>query len=328
MATVNGTTMSVLDAAKLQGADGMLLNVAELLSQKKGMLEDIPWKATDSAESHLSAQRTSLPTVSDVVYNEAIAASKSTVANLIETTQGARTWLTPDVDVLNYGGNPGGKLAGEIASAVESMKQTVQTRYITGNGDTTPGQLYGFQVRYSSLSSNAARNIIDCDGTGSNNASIYYIRWSPETIYGLYPKGTPAGLEIKDFGEQAITSSTGEIVRRKVRLSWFFGLSIDDWRQAARACNIDVPALLANTGADLIERMNDLISVVEDNSHGKGAFYMNRTVFAALRRQSRRAVQAGGGLTFGNVAGEDMATFNGVPVRIIDAMPITETRVT
>jgi hypothetical protein len=326
--TVNGTSMSVLDAAKLIGAKGQLLNVAEMLSQKKGMLEDIPFVPTDAPESHLSAQRTSLPTVSDVVYNEAIAGSKSTVANIIETTQGARCWLVPDDDVLNYGGNPGGKMAKELASAVESMKQTVQTRYITGNGDTTPGQMYGFQVRLSSLSSNAARNIIDCDGTGTDNASIYYVRWSPETIYGLYPMGTPAGLSIEDFGRQAVTSSSGERVVHKHRLSWFFGLSIDDWRQAGRLCNIDVPALLAGTGADLLSRMRDLMSVIEDNSHGKGAFYMNRTVHAALARQARVAVQAGGGLTFANVDGHVREEFDGVPIRIIDAMPITESRVT
>jgi hypothetical protein len=328
MATLNATTMSVLDAAKLFGATGMILDVAEMLSQRKGMLEDMPFKATDGPESHVSAQRTSLATPSNIVYNSEIAATKSTVANIIESTMGLRTWLTPDVDVLNYGGNPGAKMAVEVAGAVEGMKQAVQTKFITGNGDTTIGDIYGFQVRYSSLSANNARCILDCDGTGSDNASIYYVRWSPETIYALYPKGTPAGLSMDDYGPQAVTTSSGEIVRHKYRLSWFFGLSIDDWRQAARACNIDVPALLAGTGADLQSRMRDLMSAVEDNSHGKGAFYMNRTVHAALARQCRTAVQAGGGLTFQNADGEVRESFDGVPIRIIDAMPITESRVT
>ena len=328
MATINATTMSILDAAKLFGADGMILNVAELLSQRKGMLEDISWKATDAPESHVSAQRTSLATPSNIVYNSEIVATKSTVANIIESVQGLRTWLTPDADVLNYGGNPGGKMAVEIAGAVEGMKQAVQTKFITGNGDTTVGDMYGFYSRMTSLSANNARNILDCDGTGSDNASILYVRWSPETIYGLYPKGTPAGLEMKDYGVQAVTTSSGEIVRHKYRLSWFFGVSVDDWRQMARACNIDIPALLAGTGADLQSRMRDLMSAVEDNSHGKGAFYMNRTVHAALARQCRTAVQAGGGLTFSNADGEVRESFDGVPIRIIDAMPITESRVT
>ena len=329
MATaINDTSMSVLDAAKAQGADGQILNCAELLSKKTGMLQDIPFVPTDEAESHVSAQATSLPTGADIVHNQETAASKSTVANIVETTQGFEIWLTPAVSVLNYGGNPGGKLAKETMRATEAMKQAVQSRFITGNGDTTPGQMYGFQVRYSSLSSNAARNIIDCDGTGSDNASIYYVRWSPETIYGLYPKGTKAGLDFKDYGEMPVTTSSGEIVRRKLHFQWWFGLSIDDWRQAGRLCNIDIPALLAGTGADLISRINDLMAVIEDGTHGKGALYMNETVHAALRRQSRTAVQAGGGMTYSNVDGQDRWSVNNVPVRIISDMPIAESRVT
>ena len=320
--------MSILDAAKATGATGNILNCAELLSKKTGMLQDIPWVATDEPESHVSAQATSLPTGSDIVHNVAAAASKSTVANIVETTQGFEIWLTPADSVLNYGGNSGAKMAKEVMRATEAMKQAVQARYITGNGDTSPGQMYGFQVRYSSLSSNAARNIIDCDGTGTDNASIYYVRWSPETIYGLYPKGTQAGLKMEDFGRMPVTSSSGELILRKVHLEWWFGLSIDDWRQAGRLCNIDMPALNAGTGADLISRMNDLQAAIEDNTHGNGAFYMNRSVHAALRRQSRLAVQVGGGMTYKNVNGEDVWDFNGTMVRIIDDMPITETRVT
>lgn len=329
MATaINDTTYGILDAAKSMGASGQILNTAELLNKKTGMLQDIPWVPTDEPESHVSAQTTSLPTGADIVHNQETAASKSTVANIVETTQGFEIWLTPASSVLNYGGNPGGKLAKETMRATEAMKQAVQSRFITGNGDTTPGQMYGFQVRYSSLSSNAARNIIDCDGTGSDNASIYYVRWSPETIYGLYPKGQPGGLHFKDWGEAPVTTSSGEIVRRKLHFQWWFGLSIDDWRQAGRLCNIDVPALLAGTGADLISRVNDLTACIEDNTHGKGALYMNRTIHAALRRQSRTAVQAGGGMTYANVDGQDKWEINGVPVRIVDDLPIAESRVT
>jgi hypothetical protein len=326
--TQNSSHMSILDAAKAMGADGLILNCAELLDKKKGMLQDIPWEQTDTPEGHVSAQTTSLPTVSDVVYNQEGTASKSTVANIMESCQGLEVWLTPDDRVLSYGGNPAAKMSKEVMRASEAMKQGVQTRYITGNGDTTPGQLYGFYSRLGSLSSNAARNIIDCDGTGSDNASILYVRWSPDAIYGLYPKGSKAGLNIEDFGRVPVTTSSGEIVRRKVRLDWFFGLAIDDWRQAARACNIDVPALLAGTGADLPRRMRDLQTVVEDNEHGVGAYYMNRTLAGRLREQTISAVGAGGGLTFRNFNGDRVMEFDGIPVRIIDDMPITESRVT
>jgi hypothetical protein len=326
--TQNSTNMSILDAAKAAGADGILLNCAELLNKKKGMLPHIPWQETDTAEGHLSAQTTSLPTVSDIVYNVGGTASKSTVANILETCQGVECWLTPDDRVLNYGGNPGGKMSKETMRATEAMKQAVQERYITGNGDTTPGQLYGFYSRLGSLSSNAARNIIDCDGTGSNNASILYVRWSPDAIYGLYPKGTKAGLQMEDFGRIPVLEDSKEIVRRKVKLEWYFGLAIDDWRQAGRACNIDVPALLAGTGANLPKRMRDLQTVVEDNEHGVGAYYMNRTLAGILREQTISAVGAGGGLTFKNFNGERVMEFDGIQVAIIDDMPIAEDRVT
>jgi hypothetical protein len=56
-------------------------------------------------------------------------------------------------------------------------------------------------------------------------------------------------------------------------------------------------------------------------------FYMNRIAHAILHKQVRKDVINGGGLTFMNFEGEQVMSFNGLPIRIADSLLTTEARV-
>jgi hypothetical protein len=67
---------------------------------------------------------------------------------------------------------------------------------------------------------------------------------------------------------------------------WNCGLSVKDYRYAARACNISRSLLTKDfsTGADLQDIFVQLAERVY-NTNGKAAFYAPRTVTGILRRQ-------------------------------------------
>jgi hypothetical protein len=94
-----------------------------------------------------------------------------------------------------------------------------------------------------------------------------------------------------------------------------------------RIPNIDVSDLVGGAGADLIRFMIKAIHRIKNLSAGKSAFYMNRSIHQYLELKSYTAVKDGGGLTFENVSGRRQSSFQGIPIRIVDALLETEARV-
>jgi hypothetical protein len=104
-------------------------------------------------------------------------------------------------------------------------------------------------------------NIIDGGGSGSDNASIWLICWSPQTLHGIIPKGSRAGIQQRDLGEVTIEDadgSNGRMQAFRTHYRWDVGLTVRDWRYAVRIANIDRSGLLitAATGADLNDLMH------------------------------------------------------------------------
>jgi hypothetical protein len=87
-----------------------------------------------------------------------------------------------------------------------------------------------------------------------------------------------------------------------------------------------VSDLAGGTPADLISAMEQADEIIPDEL-GKRVFYVPRRVSRYLRKQVRTSVANGGGLTFENYAGKRIMTFDGVPIRKVDAILLTEARV-
>ena len=55
---------------------------------------------------------------------------------------------------------------------------------------------------------------------------------------------------------------------------------------------------------------------------------MNRTALEYLEVEQREQVKGGGGLTYDNVDGRPVTSWRKVPIRLVDALLLTEARVT
>jgi len=118
------------------------------------------------------------------------------------------------------------------------------------------------------------------------------------------------------------------MVAYRTHYRWDAGLSLRDWRYVVRIANIDISAIVkdAATGPDLPDLMFRAMDLVPNLGAGRPAFYMSRGMRTGLRRQVPYATQSST-LEMENVGGKMVTSFQGVPIRRVDALATSETAV-
>lgn len=333
MATINNTVPTLLDQAKRTDPSGKTAAIVEMLSQKNEILADMTFQEGNLPTGHMTTVRTGLPQVFWRLFNGGINPSKSTTAQIQEQTGMLEGWHEVDKDVANLNGNVASYRASEASSFVEAMNQEMAQTLFYGNTGTAPEEFLGLAPRYNTISgATNGSNVIDAAGTGSDNSSVWLIVWGPQSVFGIFPRGSQAGIMHEDLGLQTIQTATGVGTGRmrayQDHWQWKCGIALRDWRYVVRIANIDISNLVAGTSAaDITTQMIKAIHRVPSLSAGRPVFYMNRTVFQMLDIQRLDAVTAGGGLTYENIDGRSVPTFRGIPIRTTDALLETEARV-
>ena len=329
MATLGTGKYTLIDQATRTDESGKTQHIVELLSETNDILRDMFWKEGNLASGERVTIRTGLPIVCWRNLNSHTPSSSSQTAQIEVACKQIDHWQQEDADLMELGGDVKAARMSESAAGFEAVGQAQATNIFYGNTDTDPTKYSGLNVSYGSLSAENARNVISGGGSGSDNSSIYAITWGPRKIYGIFPKGSKAGLQHTDLGKVVSETSSGNMEVYKERFKWDAGLVIADWRYAVRICNIDFSALTpdASAGANLIELMMDAKTKLKNVISGSTYFYMNSDLQSFLDRQAQAGVSAGGGLTYQNVAGKQMTMFAGIPVRRCDAITNTEATV-
>lgn len=315
---------------------GVEAGIIEILSQTNEMLQDLPFKECNDGTTHITTLRTEMPTVYWAAINVATSFSKSTTAQIREGTAILRAWSGVDKTLADISGDVSGFRFSESKAFLEGMNQEFQQTVIYGNAGSAPTEFNGLAIRYNTLStttSPAAANVINAAGTEdspSDLTSIWLVSWGEDTVHGLFPKGTAAGLQHIDRGLQLIQSSTtlGSMAALDMyvdKFEWAGGLALRDWRSAGRVANIDISDRLAATDSVLPALVRRLIASV--HVPGRKALYMNRNTKYLFAEECYRDVKAGGGLTFANVGGQEQMSFQGIPIRNCDGILSTETAV-
>jgi hypothetical protein len=210
----------------------------------------------------------------------------------------------------------------EASSFMESMNQEMQATVIYGNVSTAPEEFNGLAPRYNALTSAASgENIISGEGSDSDNTSIWLIGWSVNTVYGVFPKGSKAGLNHEDLGIDHNTPDTQSPVRYfsayHDKWEWKFGLVVKDWRYAVRIANIDISNLVAeSSAADILKLMTMAVHKFPQLGAVRPAFYCNRAVFTMLDIQAQN--KANVYLNVGEEEGRPKVSFRGIPIRKCD----------
>jgi hypothetical protein len=324
--------MTLTDWAKGMNPDGSVAQVIELLSTTNELLDDMPFMEGNLPTGTRVTVRTGLPDVYWRLINQGVPSSKSTKAQVDESTGMLEAWSEVDTELIKLNGNSAAYRMSEARAFIEAMNQEMAYTTVYGNGSTDPEEFNGLAVRYSDLSATNAQNIVDFQGSGAaGQMSIWLVAWGAETVHGLFPKGSSAGLLHEDYGEQTVTVTNGiggtKMRALQERFQWKAGLVVKDWRYVVRGANIDVSDLGGMSPADLVEGLENMVELLPNNL-GRPVIYGNRTFRRYLRKQVREAVGSGGGLTFENFAGKRVLMFGDIPIRRLDTLLNTEDEVT
>jgi len=326
---------TLADWAKRLDPDGKVPEIVELLNQTNEVLDDMLFMEGNLPTGHRVTVRTGLPTVAWRLLNGGVLPSKSTTAQIDEACGMLEAWSEVDKDLAELNGNVGAFRLSEAKAFIEAMNQEMASTLFYGNSSISPEEFTGLSVRYSDLDATNGQNIVNGGGVGSDNASIWLVVWGAQSIFGIFPKGSKAGLQHDDLGLETVENTAGiggsRMLAYRERWQWKCGIALKDWRFVVRGANIDVSNLVAkSSAADLIEMMIKMIHRVGPANLrlGKPVFYMNRTLFQMLDIARRDDVAAGGGLVYNDVDGKISYSFRGVPIKICDALLETEAAVT
>lgn len=332
MATLGATVLTLTDWAKRLDPDGKVPVIAELLSLTNEILTDMLWKEGNLPTGERVTVRTGLPTVAWRLLNQGVAPSKSTTAQIDEQCGMLEAWSEVDKDLAMLNGNTAEFRLSEAYAFIEAMNQEMAQTLFYGNSGTAPEEFTGLATRYSSLTAANGQNVLSGSGSGSDNSSVWLVVWGANSVYGIFPKGSKAGLTHEDLGLVTVEVTAG-IAGNRMRAyqdhwQWKAGIALKDWRYAVRICNIDISNLVAkSSAADLIELMIKAIHRIPQLAMGRPVFYMNRSCLQMLDIQRRDDVITGGGLTWDTVDGKRQASFRGIPIRLVDALIETEATV-
>lgn len=334
MATLNSTVLTLLDWAKSMAPDGAVAKTIEILSQDNEVLDDMLFKEGNLPTGEQTSIRTGLPTVYYRLINQGTPNSKSTKVQVTENAAILNARSAVDVDEADLQNNKADYLADEGIAFLEAMSQQMATTLFYGSA-ANPEQFVGFSPRYNSLSATNGQNIITAGGSGADNSSIWLVNWGPRSIFGVFPKGSSAGITHQDLGEIDEDDSSGNPYRAYVSLwKWKNGLVVKDWRHAVRIPNIDISDLVAKattqaiTAATAIDKlMARAIDRIPKGGRSNMSFYVNKTVASHLRIMAMD--RSTGAVTIEpaiNQFGDNIhqLMFLGVPVRIVDALTEAE----
>jgi len=328
MATIGNKSVTLLDWAKRKDPDGKTADIVEMLSQTNEMIDDMLFMEGNLETGHRTTIRTGLPTPAWRRINKGVQPSKSTTAQVdeacgrlesISTVDEALAELEPDLAAFRLS---------EAQAFLEAMTQEACETMLYGNSTNNKEEIAGLMTRYSDLSAPSGKNIIDGGGTGSDNTSFLLTVYGDNTVCGIFPKGTKAGLEHKDKQLQQHTEADGSILYKWTdQWVWRLGIALKDWRYVVRGANIDVSSLTpdASGGAKVAEMMIKAMHLVPNLKSGKACFNMNRTLFTFLDLQ--RFNKGNAYFKEETIDGMVKYTFRGIPVKINDAILDSEARV-
>lgn len=320
---------TLLDVAKRTDPDGSIATIVELLAQSNDVLQDMTFIEGNLPTGNKTTVRTGLPTPTWRKLYGGVQPTKSTTTQVTDSCGMLEAYAEIDKALADLNGNTAAFRLSEDAAHIEGMSQQMASTLFYGNEGTQPEAFTGLAPRFNSLSASNNTNIINAGGTGSDNTSIWLCVWGPQTGFGIYPKGSRAGLQMTDKGQVTIENVDGAGGRMEGYRTHYrqdMGLTIRDWRYFVRIPNIDVSDLdtVANT-RNLVTWMIQATERIPSFGKGRACFYVNRNIREKLRLGILDRTSTN--LSWETVEGKRVMTFDDIPVRRTDALLNTEARV-
>nr|WP_269805925.1 phage capsid protein [Pseudomonas asiatica] len=321
---------TLIDKFSREDKDKKIMKIVEIMARQNDILQDAEYMECNDGSKHKTTMRSGIPEPTWRMFNQGVQPSKSTTVPVLDTTGMMEDYGLVDKALADLSGNADAFRASENLGKLQGFNNKASRYMFYGNSQTEPQAFLGLTPRYNSLAAESGRNIVDAGGTGSTNTSIWFVTWGELTTHLLYPKGSVAGFQHRNLGEDTVKDDVGgEFQAYRDHFKWDIGMSVRDWRANARVANIDVTTLTSDaaTGAKLIENMIKAYYLLDNPMQGEGktVIYANRTIQTFLHLQAMNSKNVN--LTLGEYAGRKIPELLGIPIKRCDELLNTESRV-
>lgn len=315
---------------------GATAMIADVLSKKNSILRDMVWMEGNLPTGHQITQTTTaLPTATWRQLNTGVDPTKGQTVQYVESCGMLEDESIIDEALLELNGGMAWRTT-EDAIKLEGIGQQLATSVFYESVSSNPERIHGLAPRYSATSGvTASSYTLAGTNAGTNARSVWLITWAPRKLYGIYPKGTKAGMERIDNGRQRVLDSNSKaFYAYSTTLKWRCGVAVEDYRYAVRFQWDPDDAAMAADERGLYLGIQDMLSTIYEVTP-QTRLYMDRTTLQRLNRQmvvnENRPLEyvAMGGKLFGDGSmqgGERVPTFFGVPIRLEDAL-VAETAI-
>ena len=350
MAYTNEQVPTLLDLANITDSDGKVQPVIEILNMTNEVLTDMSWMEGNLPTGHRTSIRTGLPKPTWRQLYGFVMPSKGTSAQVTEGCGMLEAFAEVDCALADLNGNTAAFRMSEDRAHIEAMGQEISDTIF--HGDDESAAFIGMSPRYNTLTgADNSENVIQGNGAFGTQTDVAYnsawlMVWGPNTIQGIVPKASKAGLSTMDLGKKLIygthdtstnaEASPGRMMAYVTHYRWDAGLSVRDWRYAVRIANLRSGSVLGASGGlvsstpeftTMPELMHQAMDRIPNMNGGRAAWYMSRKC-RVLLRQSLSRLHADSMLSMENIGGTMTESFMGVPIRRVDSLAATETVVT
>lgn len=302
--------------------------IIELMARTNDIIDDIQWMEANQSDGHLTRIRTGLPAVHWRRLYQGTPPSKSRWSQVKEGCGVLEAIMELDIEETKlYGDRAKAFRVSEGQAFAEAMRQKVATTLFYGDSTLRPDEFNGLLMRYPGKDS---PNVLDAGGTGDDCTSMWLVSWGANSVHGLYPKGSKAGMSSDDLGSYMTRDEDNhkyQVVGDKY--NWRCGLTVRDWRGVVRIGGIPVSMLDKRKNqqgfVDLQKLTITAKNLMPESLRQKAVWYCNSTVMTALELQNSDSGNVQ--LTYGEyLNSQGVPALHGSPVRQCDAIAINEAK--
>lgn len=315
--------------------DGSLADIAEVIMQYNPILEDIYTIEGNLPTGHRTTVRVDHGNPTWRAYNKGIRPSKSNTEQVDDTCGMLEDYSVVDKDLAELNGNTAAFRLSEDEAIIQGISNEMATTIFYGTGQNR--DFLGLAPRYDNIGTPAGKfgareqsaylkNVIDAGGsTAGSQTSVWYMVHGEQFTHGIFPKGSKAGLSVRDLGEETVYDNEGgQFQGYRTHYQWKMGLVVRDWRYIVRIANIELANLENSTAQKALYKamIRARYTLPQGSMSGRGVYYCSPAVLAMLDLAGVDKENANLGWT--NIFGKDVRTFRGTPFRTCDAILETE----
>lgn len=304
--------------------NGKQLSVVMQLAQRNELLMGAPMVEANDVYTNVSSRWKTLPKPTPRSINSGGNKDRLEVEQVRDSIMLLDVQVEIDEALIDHEPDRGKAIMTETRAHLEGTSQQIAFYMIYGNPSTDSREPIGLATRRSSLGTNC----VDIGGSGGDTTSIFIVEWDPLAMKFIYPRGASTmGVDVRDHGKQRVTdASNNPFYAYCHQVVVELGNSVVDERNLQRLANIET-TLATNNLIDS-DKVRELVKAYGrlPNLGQNAVIYGNRTTVSQMNIYALE--KSNGFYTVDDITGRPLATFQGIPIRMVEQIADDETQVT